>query len=155
MDYFGRRYISDKEFLNYARDLDIFTDHPSASILEFMERHGILHPAARIRFPPEIVRRWHKERYLTADVPDPIEDDTMRLTAARTLHREVFEGRWSHAQIYGERVHLLDDVPPDQVPFVQKTFYASPFVPWKEFQTIVHISGDKEINDGGSYSRTC
>ncbi len=48
---FGRRYISDKEFLDYARDLDLFTDQPSQRLLEFLERHGILTPVARIRFP--------------------------------------------------------------------------------------------------------
>lgn len=39
---FGRRFISHKEFLDYAKDLDLIVDHPSARLLGFAEKHGIL-----------------------------------------------------------------------------------------------------------------
>ena len=58
---FGKRYISAKEFLDYASELDLIVDHPSSRLLEFTEKHGILTPIARVQFPPEIGRRWHKE----------------------------------------------------------------------------------------------
>jgi hypothetical protein len=32
---FGRRYMTDKEFLDYASDLNLLTDYPSSSLLEF------------------------------------------------------------------------------------------------------------------------
>jgi hypothetical protein len=48
--------MSDREFLDYASDLNLLTDYPSSSLLEFTEKHGILTPIARIRFPPEIAR---------------------------------------------------------------------------------------------------
>lgn len=55
---FGRRYMTDKEFLDYASDLNLPTDYPSSSLLKFTEKHGILTPIARIRFPPEIARQF-------------------------------------------------------------------------------------------------
>ena len=87
---FGKRYISDKEFLDYAWDVDLFTDHPPRRVLEFRERHGILSPVASIRFPAEIARRWHKDNYPAETVPDPIEADTPRLAAACSLYDQIF-----------------------------------------------------------------
>ena len=43
---FGHRFIPHKQFLGYARDLDLFTDQPSPRFLEFLERRGILNPVA-------------------------------------------------------------------------------------------------------------
>lgn len=80
---FGRRYLLDKEFLDYGQDLDLFVDHPSKSVLEFAEKHGLLTPVARIRFPPEIARRWCEERYPQEDVSYGIEGD-------RLCRRRVF-----------------------------------------------------------------
>jgi hypothetical protein len=152
---FGRRYMSDKEFLDYASDLNLLTDHPSSSLLEFTEKHGILTPIARIRFPPEIARRWYKERYPQEDMPDPVEGNTPRLEAATTLREEMYSNLWGNAEIYGERTHLLDDIAPEHTPFIQTTFEKKDFIPWKEFRTVVALRDDKEMSDGGDSVRSC
>lgn len=152
---FGRRYMSDKEFLDYASDLNLRTDHPSSSLLEFTEKHGILTPIARIRFPPEIARRWYKERYPQEDMPDPVEGNTPRLEAATTLREEMYSNLWGNAEIYGERTHLLDDIAPEHTPFIQTTFEKKDFIPWKEFRTVVALRDDKEMSDGGDSVRSC
>lgn len=152
---FGRRYITHKELLDYAKDLDLFTDHPPERLPAFLERHALLNPVARIRFPPEVVRRWHKERYPDADVPDPIEGDTPRLAAACALYDQVFNNLWSHPDLYGERSHPLDEIDPAHAAFVQTSFDPSSFVPWEEFRTAIQTDDGQEIYDGGIYSRTC
>jgi len=61
-DQYGRRFITQSSFIAYARDLGLerpFLEHT----LEFAERFGILTPAARVRFPDPIVRRWFQRRY--------------------------------------------------------------------------------------------
>lgn len=152
---FGRRYITPKAFLDYARELDLFTDQPSQRLLEFLERHGSLDPVARIRFPPEIVRRWHRQRHPGADMPHPIEGDTQRLAVATALYDEVFNARWNLPEVYGERPHPLDTVAPEHAPFVQTCFDPRSFVPWKKFRTVVQIESGREIGDNGLHARTC
>lgn len=152
---FGRRYISDKEFLEYASDLDLIVDHPSARLLEFTEKHRILTPVARVRFPPEIARRWHKDRYPQEDVPYGIEGDTPRLDAAYTLRNEIYSDLWSQPEMYGERTHLLDDIAPEHAPFVQTAFEKNAFVPWSEFRVVIALREDNEIGDAGQSTRTC
>ena len=152
---FGRRFISDKELLDYASDAGLFTDYPPRRLLEFLERHGILAPVARIRFPPEVARRWMRERNPQEDVPEPIEGDTPRLQAASTLHAEIFNDRWSNADIFGERSHLLDVIAPEHAPFVQTAFDTATFVPWDDFRAVVFLRDGDEINDGGENTRTC
>lgn len=152
---FGRRYMSDKEFLDYVSDLDLLTDHPSSSLLEFTEKHGILTPVARLRFPPEIARRWFKDRYPQEDVPDPIEDDTPRIDAASELREQIYSNLWGKAEVYGERTHLLDDIAPEHAPFVQTTFEKKDFVPWKEFRAVIALRDGKEIGDSGDSVRAC
>ena len=88
---FGRRYMSNKEFLDYASDLDLLTDHLSSSLLEITEMHGIITPIARIRFPLEIARRWHKERY-----PQEANLTVLRVTR-RALRRRAHCARRSIA----------------------------------------------------------
>jgi len=152
---FGRRFISHKEFLDYGSDVGLFTDYPPWRLLEFLERHGILTPVARIRFPPEVARHWMKERNPEEDVPEPIEGDTPRLQAASTLHNEIFSDRWSNAAVFGERIHPLDEIAPEHEPFVQTAFCTSAFVSWEEFRTVVLLRDGDEIHDGGDNTRTC
>jgi len=152
---FGRRYISHKDFLDYAKELDLFTDMPSQHLLEFLERHGILTPVVRVRFPPEIVRRMYKEMYPSANIPDPIEPDTDRLEAASSLYTEIFNNRWNDSYVHGEYVHALDEISSAHAPFIQTNFNPSAFVPWTDFNTVVHLSDGNKINDGGLYTRTC
>lgn len=152
---FGNRYLSDKEFLDYAKDLDLLVDHPQPSLLEFVERLGILMPVARIRFPAEIARRWQKESYPTETVPDPIERDTPRLEVASELYAAVFNNRWTNPEIYGEQVHPLDDIAPEHAPFVQTGFNSETFIPWDEFRVAIAVDDGNMVYDGGQNSRTC
>lgn len=152
---FGRRYISDKEFLDYARDVDLFKEHPPRHLLEFLERRGILNPVARIRFPAEIARRWYQERYPTDTVPDPIEGDTPRLQAASDLYNLIFNNLWRKPEIYGERVHPLDEIAPEHAPFIETTFDTATFLPWNDFRVELALRDGSKMYDGGTYSRTC
>jgi hypothetical protein len=108
-DHFGRRFLSDREFLQYAASLDLFADGPSPLLLEFAERLGVLNPVARIRFPPEIARRWHKDHHADeVTIIQPIEGNTSRLRAASELRRQIYHNLWRNPVIYGERDHPLD-----------------------------------------------
>lgn len=151
---FGRRYISDAEFLDYASDLDLIVDHPSPRLLEFTEEHEILMPVARVRFPPEIARRWHKDHYPQENVPYGIEGDTARLDAAYTLRDGVYSNLWRESEIYGERTHVLDDIAPEHALFIQTTFEKKDFVPWSKFSAIIALRDGKEIGDAGQSTRT-
>lgn len=155
MDRFGRRFISDKDLLKYAADLDLFSDPPRRGILEFLERRGILNPVARIRFPGEIARSWHKQRYPNDTVPAPIESDVDRLKAAVELYHLVFNGLWSKPEVYGERIHPLDKIALKHKPFIQTTFKTASFVPWEDFRVVLAIRDGNEMSDGGTYSRIC
>lgn len=152
---FGRRYISAAEFLDYASDLDLIVDHPSPQLLEFMEEHEILAPVVRVRFPPEIARRWHKERYPQENVPYEIESDTPRLDAATALREEVYSNFWNESYVYGERTHLLDDIASEHKPFIQTIFTKQNFVPWSEFRSVIALRKGREIGDAGQSTRTC
>lgn len=152
---FGNRYVSDKEFLDYAKELGLFVDHPRSSLLEFLERQGIIMPVARIRFPAGIAHRWSKERYPAETVPDPIEGDTPKLEAASELYAAVFNNRWANPEIYGEQVHPLDDIATAHAPFIQTEFDSEAFIPWDEFRVSIALHDGKEVYDGGQNSRTC
>ncbi|MBK9130030.1 MAG: hypothetical protein IPM20_00095 [Gammaproteobacteria bacterium] len=140
---FGRRYITHKELLDYAKDLGLFTDHPPDRLPEFLERNGLLNPVARIRFPPEIVRRWYKELHPGADVPDPIEGDSPRSEAASALYDQVFSNCWGRPDIYGESDHPLDAINPEHESFVQIRFDPAHFVPWEDFRFCKWITDDR------------
>ncbi len=151
---FGKRYITDKEFLDYAWDTGLFTDHPSRGFLQFLEARGILNPVARIRFPPECVRRWYLERYPSEIASGPVEGDTPRLQAASDLYNLVFNNVWQDAHGSGEGAHPLDEIAPDHAPFIQTVFTPQSFVPWDQFQIAIALRDGEEIHDGGTYSRT-
>ncbi len=152
---FGKRYISDKEFLDYAWDVGLFADHPSRLLLEFLERHGILKPSARIRFPAEIARRWHKDHYPSANVPEPVEPDTPRLRAACILYEQVFDHLWSEPEIFGERIHPVDEMRPEHKPFIETTFDTTTFLPWDDLKVSIALHAGEEIHDGATYIRIC
>jgi len=73
---FGKRYITSSDLVAYAKSLFPTAGQISERLLEFMERHDLLRPVARVSFPAEIVRRWHKEDYPTEQTIEPIEGDT-------------------------------------------------------------------------------
>jgi hypothetical protein len=152
---FGKRFISDKELLGYAQDLDLFAGHPPSTLPEFLERSGVLMPVARIQFPPEVARRWNKDRYPSETVPDPIEGDTACLKAASELHNAIWFNQWTRADIYGERPHPLDKVPRAYKPFVRKKFRTKDFVPWANLRAVVAHRDGNAIHDSANSVRTC
>ncbi len=149
-DQFRQRYISQKMFFDYAKSLDLFVNHSNKRILEFLEKHGVLNPVARIVFPGAIVRRWHKDRYPSANVPQPIEGDTAEFDAATELYKEIFLGRWKSSLVYGECTHPIDNLKPKYKSFIRTHFEPSKFVPWDEHRAIIEINNGKEVGDGGS-----
>lgn len=155
MDKFGKRYLSHKEFSDYAKELDLLGNHMSEGLLEFLERRAIINPVARLRFPEEIARRSHLERHPTACVPNPIEPpDSARMSAARQLQQQIFFARWRRAFALEGRLHPLDDLSADHASFVTTTFDQASFVPWKNFSSTIETSNGKTVGDGGENTRT-
>ena len=67
--------------------------------MEFLEVEGLLTPVRRIEIPPEILRRFTRERYPDVDIVDPVEPDGPRLDATADIMQSI--GRWADARIYG------------------------------------------------------
>lgn len=144
-DQYGRRYIAADAFLSYARHLGLFPDHPDERLLEFLDRNEILRPVARIRFPPSIVRRWFKDDHPSEHVPQPISHRTSAFQAASRLRHAIFFHTWDHPKVYGERLHVLDDLPSEYRRYVR--FHDAAFQPWEDLRTIVARHGDRDIGD--------
>lgn len=150
----GHRFISDEKLLKYAKDLGLFPDHPPRHLLEYLEKEGLLTPVARVQFPGEIVRRWHKDDHGDACVPDPIEGETDRLRAATDLRLDVLGGAWGDVEFFGERPHPLDILRTEHQPFVQTDFSPSTFVPREKRRTVVELRDGKEVHDNCYYEAT-
>lgn len=151
---FGKRFILWRDFSDYMVDLDLAPQSPGQNLFEYLERERLLYPIARVRFPGEIARRFEMEKYPSANVPPPIEGDTLRLEAAAELRNELFFGKWSHPKIFGERKHLLDAGKPEHDEFIQKNFSLTAFTPWQENRTLLWLDNGNEVFDGLQYSPT-
>lgn len=131
---FGRRYITQRQFVEYAKDTGL--DPPFlASIIEFAERFCILAPAARVRFPDPVVRRWYRDRHPHEGVLAPIEPDGACLSAATELMNALSLDLMSR----GTAEHPLDSLAPVHHAFVTKEFSRSTFVPWHNLRTPLFI----------------
>ena len=64
---FGRRYIRLRELRDYAVDLDLGPNPPDKGLMEFLEAEGLLTPVRRLRFSPEISRRFSAEAARISD----------------------------------------------------------------------------------------
>ncbi|HNP29100.1 MAG TPA: hypothetical protein PKK23_08655 [Nitrospirales bacterium] len=151
---FGKRFISWRNLSDYMVDLDLISQSPGQDLLEYLEREGLLYPVARVRFPGEIARRFEMGKYPSANLPPPIEGDTLRLKAATELRNELFWGEWGNPKIYGERKHLLDAGKPEHDEFIQKDFVLNSFIPWEDHRTLLWLDNGKEVFDGLQYSPT-
>ncbi len=127
---FGRRFIRLKELCDYAVDLDLCSHPPDRGLMEFLEAEGLLTPIRRIEIPPEILRRFTRERYPDVDILDPIEPDGARLDAAADLLQAI--NRWSDASFYGETTHALDALDQAHLPFIQTDFSSGTFSSWED-----------------------
>lgn len=148
-DQFGRRYIKQGDFIGYAKDLDL-RDSFLAHILEFAERFCIVTPAARVRFPDAVVRRWFRDQYPTAQVLEPVEPDGARMSAANDLSNALANVQLRRTELPGVGDHPLDLLAPEYRPFVTKEFSRSTFTPWSTFRTPLSIHNGTELggNDG-------
>lgn len=132
---FGRRYIRLNELRNYAVDLDLCSHAPAESLMEFLEREGLLTPVRRVRFPDEIPRRLASDSNESVNIAGPVEPDGPRLDAAVTLLNGI--EYWSNARIYGESDHVLDTMADEHRPFIQTNFSPAAFTPWQDLR--VHL----------------
>jgi hypothetical protein len=115
---FGERFIRLQELCNYVADLDLSIHPPSKSLMEFFEAQGLLVPICRIRFSPAILRRLAKEQFPELEVIDPMEPDGAHLDAAADLMHALNMHKWSDVSIYGESVHVLDEIDKAHAPFI-------------------------------------
>src|SRR4051794_34343733 len=104
---FGRRYIKLGDFISYAKYLGV----PGSfleSELEFAERIGILAPAARVRYPDSVVRRWHLDHYPNDPLVGIVEPDGLQLDAANDLDRALGADRQHRIRFAWNQRHPLD-----------------------------------------------
>jgi hypothetical protein len=135
-DVFGRRYIKERDFIAYAKHLglpDVFLSQK----LEFAERFAIVAPAARVRFPDEIVRRWHQERHPRDVITEPIEPDGPRLDAAEMLFNTLARDLMRRTEFPRKSQHPLDRIATGHRQFISKTFSRDSFVPRDNFRTLI------------------
>jgi hypothetical protein len=143
-DQFGRRYVQQSAFIAYAKHLgldDTFLDDR----LEFAERCGIVTPAARVRFPDSVVRRWFQKRYPTEIVVQPIEPDGPLLDAANALHKHLAFEAMGRSELLGDHKHPLEVLAPEWQQFVSTDFDSSTFKPWDTFRTEQFIRNGKTL----------
>jgi hypothetical protein len=141
-DQFGRRYVQQRAFIDYAKRLGVpapFLD----DVVEFAERFAILRPAARVRYPDPIVRRWSRERYPDEKHIEPIEPDGERLQAANALRNALERDLMQHTELPGG--HPFDSVAPEFRQFVSTEFSRSTFAPWSTFRTEIYMRGKTSI----------
>lgn len=134
---FGKRFIRLRDLRDYAVDLDLCPHPPTDSLMEYLEKHGLLTPVRRIDLPPEILRRFALEKYQDWSVPAPVEPDGARLDHAANLMKALNNNVWASPEIFGETVHVLDALAPEHRPFIQTEFPSESFKPWKDRR--VHI----------------
>ena len=119
------------ELRHYVADLDLSSRPIDEALLQFFEKHGLLTPVRRINMPPEIVRKLHHLRHPGDNVIDPVEPDGPRLDAAVQLMNAINMNPWSQVGTSEGRVHVLDALAPTHTRFIQTTFDAASFEPWK------------------------
>lgn len=137
-DQFGRRYVQQRDFISYAKHLglaDAFLD----ARLEFAERCGLITPAARVRFPDSVLRRWFRERYPTEVVVEPIEPDGAMLDAATALDKHLALEAMGYPEPLGDDKHPLEALAPEWRQFVSTEFAPATFEPWHAFRTDLFI----------------
>lgn len=146
-DRFGQRFIKQSDFIDYVKFLGI--DEPFlAQTLEFAERFCIVTPAARVRFPDSVVRRWYQERYPAERVLEPIEPDGRQLTNANSLRNALEIDYMRRTEL--ARTHPLDPVRRQHRRFVATEFTRENFEPWSSHRTPLFKRNGQEIggNDG-------
>lgn len=143
-DQFGRRFIRQRDFIAYARHLGLRGSFLE-DVLEFAERFGILTPAARVRFPDSVVRRWFQQRYPAEQVLEPVELDGPRLSSATALRRLLANDLMRRTVLPGNGEHPLDAVAPEYRSFVATEFSRSTFTPWSTFRAPLAICNSTEI----------
>ncbi|MGE0869777.1 MAG: hypothetical protein AB7P03_14525 [Kofleriaceae bacterium] len=145
---FGRRYIKQNDFVSYAKYLGVpgsFLEHK----LEFAERIGVLAPAARVRYPGSVVRRWHLDRYHNDPLVGLVEPDGPALDAANDLDKALAGDRQHETRFAWNQRHPLDRIARAHRPFVTKAFSAKTFAPWSSYRTLSKRNGhDFYLSDG-------
>nr|HEX4316267.1 hypothetical protein [Kofleriaceae bacterium] len=140
-DRFGHRYITQSEFVTYAAHLGL-DDRFIEAKLEFVERFGILMPAARVRFPDAVVRSWFQAQHPNIRVLHPIEPVGERLTTATELRNAL-----SSELVRPAGQHLLEVVPAKYRQYVSKNLSPMRFKAWDTFTTPLFLADDEEVGN--------
>jgi len=141
MDKFGQRFLTEEEFLQYAKHLQLIETPFEKDLLEFLEKEQLLRPAARVVFPEGIVRHFWNTAYPDQMDPVlPVETDVERLKAADELNRRI--QYWGDPHFNLPLAHPLDSLEPPYASFVTNVFSPRTFKPWHTFVVPVGKVGD-------------
>ena len=143
-DQFGRRFVQQAAFIAYAKHVGLAGPFLE-NTLEFAERCGILTPAARVRFPDSVVRRWFQQQHPQETVVEPIEPDGALLDAANSLSQKLAFEAMGHSRLAGSDTHPLDALEPQWRKFVSTEFDPSTFQPWENFRTETFIRNGQTL----------
>jgi len=147
-----RRFLPVKAFLSDIQSLNAFGfDYVGESLLEELERHGLLTPRRRLHFPSEVARRlWYEHYEGTRSVAGALEPDGERWDAAATLWANL--SRWHSRLIYGFKSHPLDIIDQSNSEFLTNpgphTFRA-----WNEWRVDVSSNSSNHLFTS-SYTET-
>ncbi len=139
------RYMTTDAFAHKIDSLHAFHGRKvGSSLLEYLEKQGLLCPRMRIRYPDPVARRFWlmaHEHWGPRQLRHPTEPDGPRWDAAVELDEAFY--RWRNSLAYGPSVNPLDDLAPRFSEFIQRPSVAT-FEAWLDMR--VDVSNDVETN---------
>jgi hypothetical protein len=139
------RYMTTDAFAHEIDCLHAFHGRKvGSSLLEYLEKQGLLCPRMRIRYPDPVARRFWlmaHEHWGPRQLRHPTEPDGPRWDAAVELDQAFY--RWRNSLAYGPSVNPLDNLAPRFSEFIQRPSVAT-FEAWLDMR--VDVSNDVETN---------
>lgn len=115
-----RRYLTAKEFASDLKQLKAFRGtFIGDSLLESLEKDGLVRPKVRLRWPDPVARRmWLEGHHYVGSMHEAVEPDGARWEAAVRLKHSLF--RAGNRHVYGNVSHPFDDPEPAFAEFLQR-----------------------------------
>ena len=144
-----RRYLTASEFVSDLSRLRAFRGGGVGNtLLESLERLGLLRPRVRLFWPDPVARRFWRERHSSVKfLHEEVEPDGVRWDAATRLHNSL--NQLDHNRIWKETLHPFDDPEPDLTQFIQTT-NDQDFVPYLDRRVSVAHDSREEHYDSGN-----
>ena len=134
-----RRYLSANEFTTDLTIIRAFRGtYVGVSLLESLEREGLVKPKIRLRWPDPIARRmWLEKQDTVSSLHESTEIDGARWEAAKNLDKALTLNVFG---VYRDKPHPFDDPDPEFAEFLQGS-QEQDFVPHLDRR--VSVSCDK------------